>query len=336
LTVFIIVFLVSLVVGLLTIKISHAKNIFIDCHRSDKPQRFHENPTPRAGGIGIFAASLLILTLPFGSKLLLPLSLAFASGLIEDYTSAVSQKIRLLIQSFAAIAFIVITGSLIKTIGLGVIFPYPVAVLFTIFAVVGVTNAINIIDGLNGLAAGVSISALLAFATLSYILGDYEMVSFCLILSVAIFGFLLLNYPRAKIFLGDGGAYFIGFTLASISIMLVQRHQEISSWFCVSILAYPIWEVLYSIARRRNTQGKRAMSPDKMHLHHILMRGIGLSNPKTALLIVMGFLPFQIASLFFYDKGYMLFGLILVFVAAYNASYSFLTKHRNLKNIRQK
>jgi UDP-GlcNAc:undecaprenyl-phosphate/decaprenyl-phosphate GlcNAc-1-phosphate transferase len=328
--------LVSLAVGLLTIKLAHEKNIFIDCHHSDKPQRFHEISTPRAGGIAIFVASLSVLSIPFGIQLLLPMLLAFASGLIEDYTNAVSQKTRLLIQSVAALSFIFIADAYIKTIGLAVIFPYPLAVLFTVFAMVGVTNAINIIDGLNGLAGGVSASALIAFGALAYILNDSQMFLICMISLAAILGFLVLNFPVAKIFLGDGGAYFIGFMLAVISIMLVQRHLEVSAWFCASILAYPIWEVLYSVARRRRAKGKKAMGADKMHLHHVVMRGIGLSNPRTALLLVVSFLPFQLISLYFYDKGHVLFGIIVAFVLLYNITYGYLTKHRNLKNIRGK
>jgi UDP-GlcNAc:undecaprenyl-phosphate/decaprenyl-phosphate GlcNAc-1-phosphate transferase len=324
--VFVIVFLTSIVVGLFTIKIAHKKNIFIDHHCSSKPQRVHDLPTPRAGGIAIFIASLAVLSTPLGIWLLPPMLLAFASGLIEDYANAVSQKTRLIIQSAAALLFIFTTGIYIKTIGLGIIFPYPVAILFTVFAIVGVINAINIIDGLNGLAGGVSISALIAFGALSYILNDVEMFLICLIFFAAILGFLILNFPIAKIFLGDGGAYFIGFMMAIISIMITHKHPEVSAWFCASVLAYPIWEVLFSVLRRRQAKGKDSMEADKMHLHHLIMRGLSLSNPRTALLIVVCFLPFQLISLFFYDKGYVLFGIIIVFVLLYNVSYRYLVK----------
>ncbi|MGE4398250.1 MAG: glycosyltransferase family 4 protein [Campylobacterales bacterium] len=327
-------FLASLASNYFLIYYSHKKNMFIDCHESDKPQRFHDEPTPRIGGVGIFVASLVSIFSSFGLAVFFAATVAFASGTAEDLTGRLSQRRRLVIQSVGAIIFVLVGGYYLKTIGMGFEFPYVIAVIFTVFAIVGVTNAINIIDGLNGLAGGVSLFAFLSFATLSYMLKDTEVLFVCLSLAAATLGFLLFNFPRGKIFLGDGGAYFLGFMLAIIAVMLVARQGKVSAWFFLAVLIYPIWEVIFSIIRRRMAIGKKAMGADKMHLHQVLMRSLKLSNPKAAIVMVLSFLPFQFLPLFFYNKGVLLFIFTILFICLYQFTYYYLTKSSNVRNIR--
>jgi UDP-GlcNAc:undecaprenyl-phosphate/decaprenyl-phosphate GlcNAc-1-phosphate transferase len=300
--------------------------MFIDCHESDKPQRFHDEPTPRIGSVGIFVASIFAILSTFGITVFIAAAIAFISGIIEDLTGRVTQRQRLLIQSIGAVIFVFGGGHYLKTIGLGFEFPYLFAVIFTVFAIVGVTNAINIIDGLNGLAGGVSFFAFLSFAALSFILGDTELLFVCLSLATATLGFLVFNFPKGKIFLGDGGAYFLGFMLAVISVILVGRNQGISAWFCLAVLIYPIWEVVFSIVRRRMADGKKAMGADKMHLHQVIMRSLRLSNSKAALVMVTLVLPFQLLPLLFYNKGVVLFTIIVLFIISYQFIYFYLTR----------
>jgi UDP-N-acetylmuramyl pentapeptide phosphotransferase/UDP-N-acetylglucosamine-1-phosphate transferase len=318
------IFLASALLVYLFIRISHRYSIFIDCHKSDKPQRFHDVPIPRIGGIGIFVASALSL-FSFGAFVFASAFFAFFSGILEDFTGRVSQRIRLVIQTIGAGIFVLIGGVYLHTIGLGFQFPYIIAVILTIFAIVGVTNAVNIIDGLNGLASGVSLSAFGIFAYFTYSLGDSELFGLCMTMIFATLGFFVFNFPRSRVFLGDGGAYFLGFMLACIAILIVDRHNVVSAWFCLSIVIYPIWEVIYSIIRRLSMHGTKATVADKMHLHQVLMRRLRLSNPKASLVIVFAFLPFQIAGLLFYDHGFILFGVIVTFIAFYQFSYSRLT-----------
>lgn len=330
------IFFVAFFATYFLIYYSHKKSIFIDCHESDKPQRFHNEPTPRIGGVGIFVASVISILASFGAVVSVAVAIAFVSGIAEDLTGRLSQRRRLVIQSIGALIFVFGGGYYLKTIGLGFEFPYLFAIVFTVFAIVGVTNAINIIDGLNGLAGGVSFFAFLSFATLSFVLGDTELFFVCLSLSAAIFGFLVFNFPKGKIFLGDGGAYFLGFMLAVISVMLVGRNQGVSAWFCLAVLIYPIWEVVFSIARRRMAIGKKAMGADKMHLHQVVMRSLRLSNPKAAFVMVALVLPFQVLPLLFYNKGTVLFAIILGFVALYQFLYLYLTKIANIKKYQTK
>jgi UDP-N-acetylmuramyl pentapeptide phosphotransferase/UDP-N-acetylglucosamine-1-phosphate transferase len=144
-----------------------------------------------------------------------------------------------------------------------------VAVVLTAFAVGGVANAINIIDGFHGLASGTSILMLLALSALAFQAGDAPLANVGLLLASAVAGFWLMNYPWGRLFLGDGGAYFVGFAVAWIAVLLPMRNPGVSPWASLMVCAYPIIEVLYSVMRRT----LRGLSPgdaDKHHLHSLL------------------------------------------------------------------
>ncbi len=324
----IVYFFLSCLITYFLIRYSHKKGVFIDCHLSDKPQKFHDAPTPRVGGIAIFAVSIIPVYYYFGFLLSLAAFVVFLSGILEDLRGDLSQKKRLIIQSVGAAIFVIIGDTYLRTIGLGFTFPYALAVVFTIFAIVGVTNAVNIIDGLNGLASGVSISAFAVFTIFAYIVGDMELMYLCLSIVAATLGFFIFNFPRGKIFLGDGGAYYLGFMLACVSILTVARHPEVSAWFCLAVVIYPVWEVVFSIYRRRKAVGKRATEPDKMHLHQVIMRSRKLSNPTASAFLLAAFFPFQLAAIAFHDDGYVLFAVILSFVLVYQFAYTFHLKAR--------
>jgi len=244
-------------------------------------QKFHTRPTPRVGGISIaFGVGAGYLLTPSGSQALLgPLILAgipaFAFGLLEDVTKRVSVRTRLLATMGCGVLGWAMTGYSITDAnlpGLDWLLGYTLfSVMFTAFAVGGIANAINIIDGFNGLAAGTVIIILVAFGLMAIALGDADMAQVCLILASAVAGFFLVNWPLGKIFLGDGGAYFIGFSLAWIAVLMLQRHPEVSAWAPMLVCGFPILEVLFSIVRRR----RRNLSPgdpDRLHLHSLVKR----------------------------------------------------------------
>lgn len=244
-------------------------------------QKFHTDPTPRIGGVAI--AWGVVLGYCFASTrlqtLLGPLLLAgipaFAFGLLEDLTKRVRPRTRLLATMFCGVLGWAITGFVITDVnvpGLDWLLGFTVvSVAFTAFAVGGVANAINIIDGFNGLAAGSAIIILSGFAVMCMSAGDIDLAYTCLILAGAVTGFLLVNWPLGKIFLGDGGAYFVGFAIAWIAVLILARNPEISAWAPLLVCAYPILEVAFSIVRRR----KRGRSPgdaDRLHLHSLVKR----------------------------------------------------------------
>jgi len=150
----------------------------------------------------------------------------------------------------------------------------PFAVLFTGFAVGGVVNAINMIDGLHGVAGGVCIILLAAIGVVAADLGDTILRDFCGIVIAATLGFFLVNWPAGKIFLGDGGAYLLGFFVAWASVLLCMRHTDVNGWTAVIVCAYPLLEVAFSMRRRIPHGFGQLSKADSQHLHQLLHRHV--------------------------------------------------------------
>lgn len=148
-----------------------------------------------------------------------------------------------------------------------------VSVLFTAFAVGGIANAINIIDGLNGLASSMVLWALLGVATLAATLGDVTLASTCLLLAACVVGFFVVNWPFGKLFLGDGGSYFLGFSLAWACVLLIERHSTVTAFAPLLVCIHPVTEVFYSVYRRKVRQ-QHPGHPDRLHFHSLVKRRI--------------------------------------------------------------
>jgi UDP-N-acetylmuramyl pentapeptide phosphotransferase/UDP-N-acetylglucosamine-1-phosphate transferase len=270
---------VALLVSLVLVLTKHTHGHFT----MDNPgavQKFHVDPTPRVGGIGIYLGlGLAWLLLPQGEvKRLLGTILiagipALLFGLVEDMTKRVGVLPRLLATMFSGALACTFSGVALSRLDVplidGLLAFGPVALLFTAFAVGGVANAINIIDGFHGLASGVLILALMVMAVLAYQVGDASLALVCLLMMAAVAGFWLVNFPWGKLFLGDGGAYFGGFALAWIAVLLPMRNPGVSPWASLLVCAYPFIEVIYSIFRR-GLQRQSPGEPDRLHLHSLV------------------------------------------------------------------
>jgi UDP-N-acetylmuramyl pentapeptide phosphotransferase/UDP-N-acetylglucosamine-1-phosphate transferase len=149
-----------------------------------------------------------------------------------------------------------------------------VSLCFTAFAIAGVANAYNIIDGFNGLASMVAIIALTAIGIVSLWVNDRVILHAALWMIAAILGFFICNYPKGLIFLGDGGAYLIGFWVAALSVLLVARNASVSPWFALLVNAYPIVDTLFSIWRRHVHNRMNPGLPDAEHFHSLVYRRI--------------------------------------------------------------
>ena len=310
-------------------------------------QKSHTVPTPRVGGIAIAfgAVAGYLLTDPAKKVLLGPLVVAgvpaFVFGLLEDITKRVSVRSRLLATMSCGVLGWAITGHSITDANmpgldwlLGFTF---VSVAFTAFSVGGVANAINIIDGFNGLAAGTVLVILAAFGVITSALGDQDLSHVCLILAGAVLGFLVVNWPLGKIFMGDGGAYFIGFALAWLAVLILQRHIQVSAWAPVLACGYPILEVFFSIARRR----RRKLSPgdaDRLHLHSLVKRrmvrfllpranNLARNSLTGAIMWIAAAIPAVISVLWPTRSLMLVFGF-LVCAVFYSAVYARLTQFR--------
>ncbi|RRS32185.1 MAG: hypothetical protein P794_02095 [Epsilonproteobacteria bacterium (ex Lamellibrachia satsuma)] len=318
-------FVVSFILQFLVIHFTHKHSFFIDSHMEEKPQNFHDISTPRAGGIGIVAGMLFLFLTPLGWKLLFSVFLAFLSGIFEDYHHSLSPRRRLALQGIAALSAIWLTGSVVTYLGLGISMPYWVGILFSTFAIVGMMNAVNIIDGFNGLASGVIFLVLFSFAFTAYRQENFEILYIILVTGGATLGFFLLNFPKGKIFLGDGGAYLLGFIVAIIGIFLASKYESVSPWYVFAIFIYPVWEVLFSIMRKLYT-GISPMQPDSYHFHMLVYRQITRSNPLTALLIIVFVLPFIIFSTIYYGRSISNIIIACCFIVFYVIFYYYLYK----------
>jgi UDP-N-acetylmuramyl pentapeptide phosphotransferase/UDP-N-acetylglucosamine-1-phosphate transferase len=281
-------FFVSLVTTLALIRYQHLHEKISSDHDLSGPQKFHTHAVPRIGGVGIFLALVIsawgahsFLSLERG-LLLLQICLcalpAFAIGLIEDLTKKMGVKTRLIataVSAYMGVYFLNVLITKIQIPGIDWVLSIGfIAIIFTVIAVTGLANAYNIIDGFNGLASMVAIISLLAIGYVAFKANDPVLASICLIVIGAIGGFFIWNYPRGLIFLGDGGAYLIGYLIATLSILLVIRNPSVSPWFALLVNAYPIFETLFTIWRRKVHQGKNPGLPDGAHFHSLIYRRV--------------------------------------------------------------
>ncbi len=294
------------------------------------PQKFHQKPTPRGGGIAIFFsflwASLYYLRI---ETFALTSFFVWITGLFEDINQKTSPHIRLIAQIISAIIAIIMVKALVINTGYFKL-PLFIAVPFTIFCIVGVTNAFNIIDGFNGLASGTAIFSLLTMAMVSYKVRDYLMLYTIIFFVAAILGYFIWNFPKGKIFLGDNGAYLLGFLIAVFSIMLVHRNVQVSPWFPLTVVIYPVWEVVFSIYRRKKKKFPPVKS-DKLHLHSLIYKRITRNNPLTSVFLWILNLPFWAAALLFYKNTYILTIVCIIFILTYTYIYKNIIKFKTPK-----
>ena len=256
---------------------------FLSLDESAGVQKVHAHPTPRVGGLPMVLGLVVALwagpdelrdkTWPW----LLAAIPAFAFGLAEDLTKRVGVTQRLLATMASGVLAWALTGYAVTVAnvwGLDWLLQFTVvSVLFTAFAVGGMANAINIIDGLNGLASSMVLWALLGMATLAATLGDTVLASTCLLLAACVLGFFVVNWPFGKLFLGDGGSYFLGFALSWACVLLVERHDSVTAFAALLICIPPVAEVFYSVYRRK-MRHQNPGHPDRLHFHSLVKRRI--------------------------------------------------------------
>lgn len=249
-------------------------------------QKFHTSPVPRIGGIPIFIGFVITISLSayhwdtYHVFFILLASIpAFAAGLIEDLTKRIAPLSRLIATFLAAtLGFWLLKIGLVRLSIPGIDYILKnywfLSLCLTIIAVGGVAHAINIIDGYNGLASMIVIMIFLSLAYVSFKVGNILLCSVSLGLVGSVTGFFLLNYPKGLIFLGDGGAYLVGFLVAELSVLLVAFHPEVSPWFPMLLVIYPVIETLFSIYRRKIIRKSSASMPDGLHLHTLIYRRV--------------------------------------------------------------
>lgn len=299
-------------------------------------QKFHKDTTPRIGGVAIFAGILsgFLSNYSIEISFLLAASLpVFMAGLLEDLTKKISPFVRL-IAAFVA-AGIAIYGLEIGLNGIGwawvdanILSISAVSIVLTVFMIGGVSHATNIIDGFNGLLLGYSLLALSILLWVAFQVEDQFVINIILILLGAIVGLFFFNFPKARIFTGDGGAYLIGFLLAVISLLLVKNNSQVSPWMPLLVLVYPVFETLFSVYRRKRWHKSDSTQPDAGHLHSLIYRRVvrhrfpalknKLGKNASASVIKWVFItPFMLPALFWWDNHFIMLAGIIVFCLVY-------------------
>jgi UDP-N-acetylmuramyl pentapeptide phosphotransferase/UDP-N-acetylglucosamine-1-phosphate transferase len=198
---------------------------------------------------------------------------AFLFGLAEDITKRVGVLARLLATMASGLLAWWLTDyslSRVDVWGFDWLLKYTlISVVFTSFAVGGVANAINIIDGFNGLASTMATLAFVGFALIAWSVEDTTLASVAIILAFCVWGFFWVNWPFGKLFLGDGGSYFVGFALAWVAVLLIERNPSVSPFAALLICIHPVSEVLLSIFRRK-LKKMNPSHPDRLHFHSIV------------------------------------------------------------------
>lgn len=342
----------------LTIRIARAADLGID--RKPGVQKFHSHWVPRLGGVPIFLAFFSALLMaawlnpvpgdPFAALIVCTLP-AFGIGLIEDLSGRAGIAIRLVFTMLSAALAWWLLGAVLLRLDIGLIdsllrHSRLASFLLTIFCAAGVANAINIIDGYNGLSGFVATAAFAALAMVSASVGDPMLFTVSLISAASVLGFLCWNFPRGRIFLGDAGAYLIGFLIAVLCILLVDRHAQVSAWFPLLLMIYPVWETLFSMYRRALVRGGKVGQPDALHLHQLIYKRLVRQDPgprdaaqqlrrnfTTSIYLWAMTLLCVIPAVMFHDDRNVLIGFCVLFVVAYGGLYRRLVRFKAPKTL---
>lgn len=343
---------------------SHSKR-----YGTEMVQRFHAGHIPRVGGVGMLAGCtvgwvwmLISDRLKLPNQLRIPLDtagilwlvsmLTVAAGAIEDLTQRLPAVYRLMLTTAAAMMAVGLLGLSVPRLGLPgvdtVLAMYPWAgMAFAVFAICGLPHAFNLIDGYNGLAGTVALVCCFALAYVAVQVGDRQLAATMLALAGCTAGFLVWNYPRGLLFAGDGGAYLWGVVMAIGCIQLVMRHPQVSPWFPLVLLLYPVWETMFSIYRK----AARGVSPgvaDALHFHQLIyrriVRGVFDDDESRRMLIrnnrtspyLWGFAVLTVTpAVLFWNNTLILQICALVFVVGYVWAYTSIIRFKVPKWLRR-
>ena len=303
-------------------------------------RRMHDHPIPRMGGLAIFFGFMLsvLVFLPLTEQLrgmLLGASLIVVLGILDDIY-ALSAKLKFVVQIVAAL-IAVSQGNVITVLSNPNIFsddPFwdlgILSVPVTVLWIVGITNAVNLIDGLDGLACGVSTISSMTMLVIALVVAEADVAIIMAALAGACIGFLPYNLNPAKIFMGDTGSTFLGFVLAVVSIQGLFKYAAIIS-FAVPflMLALPIFDTCFAIIRRVS-KGQSPMSPDRSHIHHRLIdMGFSQKQAMAVLYVISAILGLSAVVLTTSGELRALLFLAALCVAAGVSARIFLGHHND-------
>jgi UDP-GlcNAc:undecaprenyl-phosphate GlcNAc-1-phosphate transferase len=322
-------------------------------------QKFHVNPTSRLGGVAIFLGLAFSVLATSGNTdfrhysfwFLVTAIPVWMAGLTEDITRMVSPTLRLVMATFSAACLFGVLGVSVNRTDVwpvDLVLSIPGAPLcITILVVAGFTHSVNIVDGFHGLACGLVIIALGGLAFMAWKVGDSLMSQMCLASLAVVFGFFVINWPKGAIFLGDAGAYLIGFWVVELGILLAMRNPQISPMAPVVAGLLPLIETLFSMYRRYVIKNHPVNQPDGLHLHTLVYRRI-LFNPaltytakqlnavnsKVALFFWLPAANFAVLACIFAESTQAQLVLMLIYLIIYNWFYLRIVRFKTPSLIR--
>jgi UDP-N-acetylmuramyl pentapeptide phosphotransferase/UDP-N-acetylglucosamine-1-phosphate transferase len=304
-------------------------------------QAMHTKPTPRLGGLAIFAA--LFASLPLAppaitdryTLFIAAASFLFVVGLAEDLGLGISPRKRLMAAAISSVLVMSLLDVWLPRADVPLLDDWmdhwAVAVPLTLLVTLGVANGFNLIDGVNGLAALTAIVAAVALALIADAAGYTVMVHLSMMLAAAILGFMVLNYPFGFIFLGDAGAYTLGFVLSWFAISILNKVPDASAWAMLLVVFWPVADTVLAIWRRSRSR-RPAMAPDRLHFHQLVMRALEIhflgrgrrqiANPLTTLILSPMVAAPPMVGVLFWDQPVLAFLSVLFFAALFGVTYN--------------
>lgn len=289
---------------------------YIGLNDAPGPRKVHATPVPRVGGIamavGILVPALLMLQMsPALTGLFVGLGVLLVVGVWDDRVDA-SYWVKFLGQ-FAAVGFAMYLGDIrIESLALSEL-PPALSTMLTFAFLVGVTNAVNLSDGLDGLAGGMALICLTAIALLATASGNLAVTFVALVQGGAILGFLRFNTHPARVFMGDGGSQVMGFTIGVLAILATQGEGvAVSAALPLLLIGVPIVDTL-GVMFRRIREGRSPFSPDRNHLHHKLLY-LGFTHREAVILIyALQATLFLFAYFLRFESDLLIFGVFTLF-----------------------
>ena len=288
-TVYVWAFVIALIVTYICTPLVRTLAVKIGAIDAPDARKVHQVSIPRLGGLAIYIGymvSLLYSVKDISSvKGLIIGSVILVAVGIGDDVKQIGPKTKLLGQIVAALMLPIFDNAIhFISIGDHMLYLEYLSIPLTVFWIVGFTNIVNLIDGLDGLAAGISLIACIAICIVTLQMGQVDLACITLALAGAACGFLRYNFNPAKIFMGDTGSMLLGYTMAAISVMgSVKTAATVGLVVPVIVLGLPILDTLFAIVRRR-INGRPVFQPDKGHLHHRLL-AMGLTQKQAVLLM---------------------------------------------------
>jgi len=302
-------------------------------------RKVHNFPTSRLGGIAVASSFLISIFLEsklnlFGVYLDLILLFFLIFVLIEDLKGILKPLFRLLAIIVCSFLLVLELDLSISKLGVPILDFFlenlTVSILFTTISLSLLANGFNLIDGFNGLTSGFSIVVLTILMMVANEVSDPEIYFLSHTLLMSVLGFFILNFPFGKIFLGDAGAYFLGLITGVLALLLAQRTETISYWFVLALFIYPVYELVFSMIRRKLYEKTKTSQADDLHLHHLIYKEVvkcsyfprkEFCNSATSIIIV-AIACFSILPAYIWvDNPVALFSISIIFMAIYTSIF---------------